>query len=118
MKHEMAVASVQTGIDEINSVKYRERIKEKQGKNVPISSKFLAPMTDYEIRKMQGKNYEVNWAPDDLDGMKEIRKLSKVTRRLTQNFQDSHNRKMQLRHLNKEGENSPMKNVINQIKDA
>ena len=75
-------------------------------------------MTDYEIRALQGKNYKVKWQPEDLTGMREIKRLSKVTRRLEKNWQDNHNRITQLAHLDKEGENSPTRNLMANIRDS
>ena len=48
--------------------------------------------------------------------MKEIKKLSKVTYRLGENWKDRNERVQQLRHLNKEVEISPLRNVIAQAK--
>ena len=50
--------------------------------------------------------------------MKEIKRLSKVTGRLNKNYQDNHNRVKQLGHLDREGENSPVRNVIKNIRGS
>ena len=48
--------------------------------------------------------------------MKEILKLSKVTHRLGENWKDRNERVQQLRHLDREGEVSPLRNAIAQAK--
>lgn len=50
--------------------------------------------------------------------MKEIKRLSKVTGRLEKNWQDNHDRVTQLAHLDREGENSPVRNLIKNIRDS
>ena len=74
------------------------------------------PLSSYDRHKLKKKGLRVNWVPEDLNGMKEILKLSKVTQRMGENWKDNNNRVQQLRHLDREGEVSPLRNVISQAK--
>ena len=74
------------------------------------------PLSSYDRLKLKKNGLRVNWVPEDLHGMKEILKLSKVTQRMGENWKDNNNRVQQLRHLDKEGEVSPLRNVISQAK--
>ena len=86
------VAKAERTIEEINQRLSHQRIENKRAGNGSESPKFLGPLTEYEIRKLHGQGHKVDWVPEDLQGMKEILKLSKVTQRLSDNWKDQYNR--------------------------